>query len=64
MKEAGKHIGEGLGWLGFWLFLGMVFMRPSTIEVNLAEEKSEPTKNYFKLLDYIDKKTDWVQLKD
>lgn len=21
IAEAGKHIGEGMGWIGFWIFL-------------------------------------------
>ena len=23
LERAGYHIGSGLGWLGFWLFLGL-----------------------------------------
>ena len=30
LNNAGVHVGGGIGWLGFWIFLGMCFIGAST----------------------------------
>lgn len=44
ISEAGKHIGSGLGWLGFWIMLGLIAIavtQGSGIEVNVDQIKKQ-----------------------
>ena len=34
-EGAGKHIGEGLAWMGFWLMIGLANFGESPIKVNM-----------------------------
>lgn len=44
-EEAAKHIGNGLCWLGFWIFLGMVLNDPiKTFKLELGKAIYEALK--------------------
>ena len=63
-SNTANHIGQGLGWLGFWLFLGMVFFNPrhSTLTLILPVADEKESVNISEVIKYVDEKTDWIDL--
>ena len=44
-EEAGRHIGSGLGWMGFWLMIGLANFGEEPVSVSIYDQTVDAVKS-------------------